>query len=480
MHCSRCATPVPNDQQFCPACGAPIERTVDGPPPPPAGTEVFQQPASQQPQAQQPQQTEFASPAKAQPAEYAPPVQQAQPEHAPAAQQAPIPPTDPTSQQAPISQASPAPVQAAPIPQQSLADQGVPLPQPNNQQPVFIPQPAPATSNQPSPKKNRKPLVIAAAAVLVILLGVGGFFGYNAYVEHQRSKSYQQAIELMDSGDYEGALSLFSDLEDYEDSRNLADTCTKTLAFHDAEALFNSKDYAGARDAFAGLDTFMEADQYVELCDAWLLFADIEKLTADGKFDEASQMADGLSGVPEVRDSAEVKEWRNENNYGIADQMYQNGQYYGAYTRFTSLGSYEDSAARAEACVSPLPDSVELYHNDGFISSSTDVIFDAGDASIGYYIKVYSGDALVSTLYVHPGAQTTIQVPPGVYTFKNAWGDTWFGEEEMFGIDGHYSVMLFEGSEETVTLEGNMIYTVTLYSVSGGNVGSRTLDAGSF
>lgn len=509
MHCMRCGAPIPDNQQTCPTCGAPTGN-LDAPLPPPAGTEVFGQQPEPQPQAYPPPTAQPVVPVsqpQAAPAQQPVTEQQAQPIQQPVsqpiveqpAQPVPQPVSDQvqpasqpdpasTSPQQPAPQDAPEPV--PPYAQASQSDQTIaqqPMPQSDQaagQQPgqpmAFAPEPAPVAPQGPSPKKNRKPIIIAAAAVLVILLGVGGFFGYNAYVEHQRSETYQQAIGLMDGGDYQAALGLFTDLEDYEDSRNLADLCTKTIAFNDAEGLFESKDYAGARAKFAELDTFMDADHLVAVCDAWLLLDDVEKLTADGKFDEASQKAEGFSSVPEVRDSSEVKAWRNKNNYGIADQMYQDGQYYAAYTRFTSLGSYEDSAARAEACIVTMPDSGELYHNEGFVSSSTDVKFDAGDATVPHFIKVYSGDTLVSTVFVHAGSTATIQVPPGDYIFKSAWGSNWFGDEEMFGLEGTYSVMLFDGSSESVTLDGNMIYTITLYSVSGGNVGSRSLDAGSF
>lgn len=345
----------------------------------------------------------------------------------------------------------------------------------------FVPEPAPVVPRErSSSKKVRKYTIIGLATALVVLVGAGGFFGYRAYTEQQRINTYNDAVQLMDQGDYSAALDLFTALDDHEDSRRLAELCANTLAFYDAEEMFNSEDYANARAAFLELGSFMEADSYVEACDAWLVFGEAQRLTDEGSFEKASEKALGFSSVPSVNNSEKVQTWRNANNYGLAGNLLEKGEFYNAYTRFKALGAYKDAEARAQDCIRPLPGATEIYHHESFVSSSTDLVFDAGGSAYINYIKVYSGDVLVSAVLVKAGGSSTIQVPPGDYVFKHAWGDSWFGENDMFGLDGDYSVMIFDDGGETISIQGDKIYTITLFATEGGNVGNRTLDAGSF
>ena len=289
-----------------------------------------------------------------------------------------------------------------------------------------------------SAKKKHWPIVAIIVAIVVVV-GLGGFLGVNAFGDYQRNNTYDSATSLLSQGDYQGARAKFSELNGYRD-----------------------------------------AAQLVSVCDAWLVFTKAEALTNQGKYEEALQTAKGFENVSAVKDSTKVKEWAKKNSYGLATQLYKVGQYYAAYTSFTSLGNYQDSVARAEACIQPTPGNVELYHNQEFRSTSIDIVFDARQATQSYYIKVYNGNTLVSSLFVNPGGSTTIQVPSGIYSFKRALGDTWFGETDMYGEEGNYGKMLFDRSNESVTLLDNRIYTATLDDVDSGNVGNKIVDPKSF
>jgi hypothetical protein len=353
--------------------------------------------------------------------------------------------------------------------------------QPVYAQPTPVQQPVPP-HGEPTKKKNRKPLIIAASALLVIVLGVGGFFGVSAIIEGQRSEAYAAAITLMQKEDYASALTEFEKLGDYKSSYYYVDYCTQGVAYQDAGVLLLNKDYEAARKGFSDLGSFLDAENQVKICDAWIAFEEAQDLTDAGNFEKASVVSADFSSVYEIKSTPEFTQWSNKNNYGLADLRLSAGQFANAYTLFTSLGSYSDSAARAQGCIQPLPANGELYHNDGFRSSSTDLTFDASSNTSPNYIKIYSGDTLVSTIFVHPGATATIQLPAGDYLFKDAVGNNWFGEgaDNMFGKDGRYGVMLFDGSNEVTHLDGNMIYTITLYGVADGNVGSKSTDSSTF
>lgn len=355
-----------------------------------------------------------------------------------------------------------------------------PDPTMGNQPPTYIPGATPTDGGQPSPKKSKRTLLIVLIIVGVIVLGLVGALGFNAIHQQQLSDAYASAAELMGQGDYQSAYDKYIELGDYEDSAEHAEYCLNAMAFDDALALLDDKKYSDARAAFNDLGSFMDANKYVKICDGWLAFEEAVELTDAARFEEAAIKSIEFVDISEVSGSEEVKAWQNRNSYGLADKAFYEGKFYEAYVAFSKLRTYEDSEARAQACVHERPGNHEFYHDGGFVSSSTDVVFDAGSSPLPFYLRVYSGDTLVSSVFVNPGSSTTIQLPEGDYVFKSASGDLWFGENDMFGAQGYYEILIFDGMNESVHLDGNMVYTMTLHTSEGGNVGGRNVNRDSF
>ena len=478
MFCEKCGSQVPDGQSTCPNCGAafsadsqqnpseqPTEQYGAPLPPPEFGGQQGAVPAPPQ---------GYAPPQPAAPVSAAAVVP---PAAAPVGQTpAPAVPNEPIV--APVT-----PDQTAAIPQQPVP---APVPMPGqvpDQVPVFnqagYPQPAPV--NAPQKKKNWKPLIIGIAAALVVLLGIGIFVGVSAFQENQRSEAYAAAMAMMDDRQFQIAYDRFTELGDYQDSADKAAWCQKGIDYEAAMEMKGDGQYEDAIEAFSTLGSFEDSADQVENCKAWISLGEANELTDAGQFQEAADMSGSFAYNLEVGYSDEYYQWHAKNYYGLADLKFQAGDFYGAYEDFLMISSYEDAAVRAEACKQPFPGNSEFYHHEGFISSTTEVVFDGATSLSPYYIKVYSGETLVSTLFVNAGGSTTISLIPGSYTFKDATGDMWFGEGGMFGDDGHYSTMLFDGESEVVNLDSNMIYTITLYVAGGdGNVGGRSGDREGF
>jgi hypothetical protein len=163
--------------------------------------------------------------------------------------------------------------------------------------------------------------------------------------------------------------------------------------------------------------------------------------------------------------------------------MVQNGDPYGAWKIFSTLVNFEDAADRASACTTPAPGTGELYHNSGYASSSVRLTFNGSGLTKPNYLKVYDANnkTLVSTVFVNPDTNTTINLPSGSYTFNSAIGNTWFGETTMFGDEGSYRTLTFDGGSTTTTLDYGYVYTLTLNVGGGdGNVGSKSVGRGDF
>lgn len=449
MFCNRCGSQVPDGQPNCPNCGAGLAGTQGNFPVPPVGQGGIPVPL--------PESVNRQGTAPTPPQGYAvsPPQQ---PVSAGSQMPMPAPAVGPAPAGAPVP-----PAQAAPT------------------APTVPGQPVPVPVDVAQKKKNRKPLIIGISAALIIVFGIGIFAGVQAFLEGQRSEAYASAVALMDNRRFQAAYDGFVGLGDYKDSVGRAAWCEKGIVYEDAMDMKENKDYEDAIERFSTIGDFEDAADQVGNCKAWIALGEASELTDEGKYQEAADMSGDFANNTEVGFSDEYYTWSNRNDYGLADQKFQTGDYYGAYEAFLALGSYEDAADRAEACKQAFPGNAELYHNEGFSSSAGNLVFDGAASPNPYYIKVYSGETLVSTVFVNAGGSTTISLPLGTYTFKDATGDYWFGEGGMFGDDGYYSTMIFDGSSDVVTLEANMVYTVTLYIPGGeGNIGGRTEDRDSF
>lgn len=98
-----------------------------------------------------------------------------------------------------------------------------------------------------------------------------------------------------------------------------------------------------------------------------------------------------------------------------------------------------------------------------------------------YFVKVtnqYTGED-VSTIYIRGGDTISIEVPLGTYEIKYASGETWYGDQKLFGTQTSYSKAdeLFTFSDTGYQITG---YTITLYQVVNGNLQTITLDPSQF
>ena len=125
-----------------------------------------------------------------------------------------------------------------------------------------------------------------------------------------------------------------------------------------------------------------------------------------------------------------------------------------------------------------LPRSGELYHNPGYLSSSAN--FTISNSSANHtYVKFYSenGD-LVSTVFIRKGERVKIFIPGGVYRMRQAFGDTWYGEDDVFGPAGKYWRCCINGSYD-LPLKRAGVYVISTGS-GGQAISKEAVDLGTF
>jgi TolA-binding protein len=378
----------------------------------------------------------------------------------------PFAPAQPTAEYTPVSAewAPPPPPSGAQEMPGSYTDPGsdgfAHYPPPNVA--AGVPMEAPVSA---APRKSKKPLfIILGAVLLVIIIAVVAVIAFNSY----RSGIYEDGLAALNAENYQEAYDTFAELGDYRDASTQMAQAQKGLDYEAACALLDAGDLEGALMAFNALGSYKDSSERAEFCQQTLEYeAAIEAFDA-GDYESALDAFNDLSFVG----FSDSSEWVDKSAYAIAEKIYEEGKLYEAYQAFKALGSYADSADRAQACTVPLPNTGELYHNGSYVSSSSAIVIDGSNSTYVSYYKVYAGAELVSTIFLNPGGSCTVEVPPGDYTIKEAVGSIWFGEEIMFGDEGGYEVLLFEGDNNYFTLEYNIKVTITL-AVLNGDVGAE-------
>ena len=93
----------------------------------------------------------------------------------------------------------------------------------------------------------------------------------------------------------------------------------------------------------------------------------------------------------------------------------------------------------------------------------------AKDAA-GYYVRFFrvadltdenQGD-LQASIYITGGKTARINLPAGFYRVLEAYGDTWYGKDYMFGPDGSY-----QRWNEVFEIEKGYVYTLTFHTENG-------------
>ncbi|MCL2883305.1 MAG: zinc-ribbon domain-containing protein [Coriobacteriia bacterium] len=438
MYCSKCGTKLEDGDLFCPHCGSPA------------------------------------------------------PSNAPLPDSAPMPENTPLSANAPAPAISPleqtAGAQAVRPPSPTMTAQRTALS--GDQPPTVI---FPDIQSATKKKRRHKPLIAVLSAVVGLLLLAGVGFGIHMFFQSSNytnaealastaESSFQSATDqdgfrsAMDG--FTQAEAAFEKLGHYRDSTDRALACQlriglaqQNIDYLDALDLFHNKEFKSALDAFTGLGSFKDSASMAQSCQQNIDFQGAQADFAAGDYNSAlavfSTLKDaGFSGA---------EDWWNKTSYALADALFQSGDLYGAWKAFTDLGSYEDSADRATACTTPFPGTGVLSQDAAYKSSAVRLDIDGASLSSPRYLKVYDANtnALAATVFVNPETQAVVNLPAGTYTIRSAAGDNWFGESIMFGDEGYYATLLFDGENTSTTLSYGYTYTLTLEATDEGNVGSE-------
>lgn len=178
-----------------------------------------------------------------------------------------------------------------------------------------------------------------------------------------------------------------------------------------------------------------------------------------------------------------IKEEPGKEEYERAVALFEEGKFYSAKTAFEE-SQYGDWEERAAACVQPLPETSELWHNEEMVSDTMQLIFkvNASDEDLCHYIAVYSEEnELAEKLFFRGSGTVETWLTAGNYYVWDASGREWYGEDEQFGPTGHYERMVFneiDYDEYLTILDDGYAWTITLHTSTGDGQGVGSEETG--
>jgi hypothetical protein len=306
-----------------------------------------------------------------------------------------------------------------------------------------------------------------------VFAGLGDFKDAAALaVECQNISDYDAAAKLMDAGNYKEAKAAFDALTPYKDSGARASECQNALDYGAALESLEAEDYAQARAAFVKLGSYEDSAALAKECENNIAYIEAVSLMEGGGYIDARAVLEPLA-TQGFADSTELlAECVLNIDYAAADAAFLEGQFYTAFKLFTALADFKDSSVRAGQCEQDYPATGELYRNGDFSGKSVSLkILTPGDDPRPTLLKIYTPNGvLVSVMFIRGGQSPSLKLPADTYLIKAAYGERWYGPDEMFGDEkAVYQTLLLEGST-TYAFESNYDYTLTLRSAEDGNV----------
>jgi len=140
---------------------------------------------------------------------------------------------------------------------------------------------------QKNEAKKRKKIAIVLIPLVVIGLAVAMLISRVVIP----NKNYNQAIVLLNDGQYEAAIDAFQALGDYKDATEKAESARvarieeiNAAKYSEAERLFENGDYSAAKKIYQELDTYKDSPQKIEEIENIIKYANAERAISAGDY----------------------------------------------------------------------------------------------------------------------------------------------------------------------------------------------------
>ena len=189
-------------------------------------------------------------------------------------------------------------------------------------------------------KKSVKISAIVAAIItaLVIIVSLALLFINNVIVP---ANKYNDAVALMDSGEWLKARDLLESLDDYKDSEDLLEQCNSKILeanYNSAVQLMNEKKYEDASKLFEELASYKDSEELLKECKYQYAI----QLMYDEKY------TDAINAFGVLDDYKDSKELQVESKYQYALCLIEDADFYQALEYLETIQGYKDASERAK------------------------------------------------------------------------------------------------------------------------------------
>lgn len=188
--------------------------------------------------------------------------------------------------------------------------------------------------------------------------------GYKDSSDRVTLTQYQKAVSLYENGQNIEAIALFKSLGDYKDSTDMI----LKARYSAAEAELSNGNYDKAAVEFTSLGDYSDSVQRVKE----LRYKQAEAYKNSGNFNAAANTFESISGYSDSREQALVC------RYTYAQQSFDNKEYDAAVKAFERLEGYSDSAERA---ILTKYTAADYYAQNGKYKRACDLYKELGDYS---------------------------------------------------------------------------------------------------
>lgn len=199
-----------------------------------------------------------------------------------------------------------------------------------------------------TPHKNTATIIILSS-VAVILVGVIGFSVFFG-IPYLR---YQNAVSMMEAGEYEEAMIAFYELDNFMYSKEMHTECR----YRHALSLFESQKYTDAMVIFTDLGDYIDSKNMSLKC----------KYQIATSFLEAKNYDEAIAKFEELGDFQDSKDKVNECHYQKACALLKKDNHEDAQPIFESIKNYKDSKDKIKKC--KYLAAVELIDNGDIVNA---------------------------------------------------------------------------------------------------------------
>ena len=186
------------------------------------------------------------------------------------------------------------------------------------------------TENKTSHKNTATIIILSSVAVILVgVIGFSVFFG----IPYLR---YQNAVSMMEAGEYEEAMIAFYELDNFMYSKEMHTECR----YRHALSLFESQKYTDAMVIFTDLGDYVDSKNMSLKCKYHIATSLLE----EKKYDEA------IAKFEELGDFQDSKDKINECLYQKACALLKKDNHEDAKPIFESIKKYKDSKEKIKQC----------------------------------------------------------------------------------------------------------------------------------